>query len=588
MNLFRPFLFLILVSGFIHSCQLIKPVEENLNSFERIFSDPEYAEGILMNAYIALPTNSIRFTDVATDDAVSNVNNNSYKRAATGEWSSIFNPFSMWNTSNRSILYLNYFLENVVDSVNWKWTNTDLNELFRKRFKGEAYALRALHEFNLLESVGGYGVNNELLGIPIYEKPFGAKENEFNKPRANFHESVNRIYADIDKALQYLTMDKYKDISSLSELPKGYENVPSVANYNDVFGKRVQQRIDGQFVKALRARVALFAASPAYSGNDATLWAKAANYAADVIENVGGIGNIDIDGHRYYLGTFVDNLSVVQGIDQKEIIFRTAKAPSSNLEAQNFPPSLYGNANVNPSQNLVDAFPMANGYPISHPSSGYDLSKPYKDRDPRLSLYIIHDGSNFCNSVIKTGIGGGVNAKDSIDTSTRTGYYLRKFLREDVSVNPVASSPKNHYQVHSRFTELYLIYAEAANEAWGPDGTGGNSFSARDVVAAIRKRAGIFQPDLYLQSIKNTKEMRELIRNERRIELCFEGFRFWDLRRWKLDLTETVKGVNIDMRGNITYVDVEKRNFINDYMHYGPIPNDEVIKFDQLIQNIGW
>jgi hypothetical protein len=138
-----------------------------------------------------------------------------------------------------------------------------------------------------------------------------------------------------------------------------------------------------------------------------------------------------------------------------------------------------------------------------------------------------------------------------------------------------------------RYTEVFLIYAEAANEAWGPDGTGPNGFSARDVIAAIRKRGGIAQPDNYLASITSKEEMRKLIRNERRIELCFEGFRFWDLRRWNADLTEPAKGVNIS-NNNFSVVEVEPRLYNNDYMHYGPVPQNEIVKFNALIQNKGW
>jgi hypothetical protein len=138
-----------------------------------------------------------------------------------------------------------------------------------------------------------------------------------------------------------------------------------------------------------------------------------------------------------------------------------------------------------------------------------------------------------------------------------------------------------------RYTEIFLTYAEAANEAWGPTGTGPNDFSARDVIAAIRKRAGISQPDNYLASISTIEDMRNLIHNERRLELCFEGFRFWDLRRWNADLTETAKGINI-IGANYTVVNVEPRTYDNSYMHYGPIPNGEIVKFSALIQNKGW
>ncbi len=122
---------------------------------------------------------------------------------------------------------------------------------------------------------------------------------------------------------------------------------------------------------------------------------------------------------------------------------------------------------------------------------------------------------------------------------------MKKLLREDVNLTTGSVNTKDHYEVHMRYTELFLIYAEAANEAWGPEGMGTNGFSARDVIAAIRKRGGIAAADPYLTSITTTADMRTLIRNERRLELCFEGHRFWDLRRWKADLTQPAKGVNI-------------------------------------------
>ena len=171
--------------------------------------------------------------------------------------------------------------------------------------------------------------------------------------------------------------------------------------------------------------------------------------------------------------------------------------------------------------------------------------------------------------------------KDSLETSTRTGYYLKKLLREDVNMNPNSTSTKKHYDAIIRYTEIFLTYAEAANEAFGPDGTGANGFSARDVIAAIRKRAGITQPDNYLASITTKEDMRTLIRNERRLELCFEGFRFWDLRRWKADLTETAKGVNITKNAtSYTVVDVEPRAYNNDL--HALWPCFRIVRFSSL------
>ena len=110
---------------------------------------------------------------------------------------------------------------------------------------------------------------------------------------------------------------------------------------------------------------------------------------------------------------------------------------------------------------------------------------------------------------------------------------MKKLLREDCNPNPNAKNAQYHYPVYIRYTEIFLDYAEAANEAWGPKGNGTHAYSAYDVIKAIRHRAGITD-DSYLDECANDQnKMRELIRNERRIELCFENKRFNDLRRWK-------------------------------------------------------
>ena len=196
------------------------------------------------------------------------------------------------------------------------------------------------------------------------------------------------------------------------------------------------------------------------------------------------------------------------------------------------------------------------------------------------------NGGTVSNKTIWTKTDNPTNdALNILPTSTRTGYYLRKLLREDVNLNPASPSVQKHYPVHIRYTEIFLDYAEAANEAWGPDGTGSHNYSARSVIAAIRKRAGITQPDNFLASITSKEDMRQLIRNERRLELSFEGFRFWDLRRWKASLVEPAKGILIN-NNTFSVIPVENRQFV-DFMYYGPIPYSEVLK-ESLQQNKGW
>lgn len=584
MKIYVPVLVILIATS---SCQdLIEPANDNHNTIDRIYRDPAFAEGLLMTAYLRLPTNTLDYSDVATNNAVTNNKVHPYLRMATGEWSAINNPESQWSNSNSAILYLNNFID-IIDMVTWKWSNSKVNTLFARRFKGEAYGLRGLFRYHLLKTTAGVGTNGEMLGIPLIDEPLAANA-DFNIPRATFEESVAAIYADFDKALEYLTMDDYKNAANAGELPAGFEDF-DVADYNLIFGTNSMQRISGRHIKALKARVALLAASPAYSDGGATAWEQAANYAAASLDEIGGLAGIDPAGHRFFEGARINAINLSSGVDQKEILWRKAISNSNSRELAQYPPSLFGRGEINPSQNLVDAFPMANGYPIGHGSSGYDAQNPYAGRDPRLSLYVVFDGNTMKGQAIRTSVGGGVNAKDSLATSTRTGYYLKKLVREDVNLDPVATTTQKHYDVFMRYTELYLIYAEAANEAWGPDGTGSNAYSARDVIAAIRQRAGIQQPDDYLGSITTKEEMRDLIRNERRLELCFEGFHFWDLRRWNSDLTETVKGVAISKnRTSRVVVDIEPRLFNNDYMRYGPVPQNEVIKYSALIQNKGW
>ena len=203
---------------------------------------------------------------------------------------------------------------------------------------------------------------------------------------------------------------------------------------------------------------------------------------------------------------------------------------------------------------------------------------------------MIYNGATYKGTQIITGsYSSDNNGLNKISTSTRTGYYLRKLLRDDCDPNPSATNAQYHYPVYLRYTEIFLAYAEAANEAWGPTGKGSHGFSAYDVIKALHDRAGVGND--YLDSIQGDKDkMRQLIRNERRIELSFENKRFRDMRRWNLDLNETAKGIKIDQVGGAlqyTKIDVEPRNYAS-HMYHGPIPETEVLKWSNLEQNKGW
>ncbi|PRY06827.1 putative outer membrane starch-binding protein [Pontibacter ummariensis] len=566
------------------SCEdLFEPSIENLRGLDDMYEEAEYAQGFLLNGYARIPTNSWSFNDMATDDAVSNNRSNNYLKVATGQWTANNNPLDQWRNSKAAIQYLNILLQEG-DKVKWA-KDENVSQMFKDRMKGEAYGLRALFMFHLLQNHAGWSESGELLGVPIVLEP-EQTNSDFNKPRATFEECMQQIYSDVQKAQELLPLD-FEGASDNSGLPADYKG--SLDDYNRVFGQFARQRMTARIAMAVRAQAALLAASPAYNTGNSTTWADAANYAGQVLELNGGLMGLDPNGLTWYANaTEIGGLAA--GANPREILWRSDVSESNDLERQHFPPTLYGNGLLNPSQNLVDAFPMANGYPITEASAGYDPSAPYSNRDPRLKHYILVNGGTAGpgNATIITAADGTTNdALNKVGTSTRTGYYMRKLLRQDVNLNPTTTNRQKHYKPRIRYTELYLIYAEAANEAWGPTGAGAFGFSAYDVIAAIRNRAGIAQPDAYLESIKSNKEaMRALIRNERRLELCFEGFRFWDLRRWNEDLTETATGVRIE-NGNHEIIPVEARVY-GSYMQYGPIPYSETLKYDALSQNVGW
>ena len=585
------------------SCQdMFEPADENNRQEDAMYEESKYAAGLLMYGYSRLPYSTSTETDVATDDAVTNNTNSNFLNMATGTWSSERDPMSKWNSCKDGIQYVNKFLT-IVDKVKWAPSAASKQQMFIDRQKGEAYGLRALFYYNLLQAHGGYADDDILYGVPLLTLPEDGSS-DFNQPRALFSDCVKLCFADCDSAMKYLPMD-YIDVTS-EEIPAKYKALGAeTTGYNLVFGTRSRGLMSGKIAEAIKAQVALLAASPAFRDQSDVTSAEAAVLCANVLKRIGGLEGFDATGNIWYKNKTKLEPSASE---MPEILWRADRSKDASQERENFPPTLYGSGRVNPSQNLVDAFPMRNGRPITDPKSGYDPKNPYANRDLRLDDNILYNGMTFRKTVIITGTYPNENDEslDNINygnTSTRTGYYLKKLLRDDVS--PLQSSlvEQQHIYPRIRYTEIFLAYAEAANDAWGPkaDPTG-VGFTAYDVIKAIRGRAGLGTDeyglplpdgDAYLEECASDQaKMTNLIRNERRIELCFENKRFWDLRRWKMPLDETVKGVMIDRNdeGELSYtiIDVEERKYDNSYQSYGPIPKGEVLKWSNLKQNKGW
>lgn len=569
-----------------------------------MYEESKYAVGLLMYGYGRLPYITTTQTDIATDDAVTNLTSSNYLNMATGSWASDNNPMSQWDNCKDGIQYINLFLTKV-EKVKWAPSAVSKQQMFTDRLKGEAYGLRALLYYYLLQAHGGYADDNILYGVPLLTTPEDGSSN-FNQPRATFADCVKQCFADCDSAMAYLPVD-YVDVET-EGIPAKYLALGAErTGYNLVFGARSKGLVSAKIAEAIKAQVALLAASPAFRDQSCVTSAEAATLAANVLKRIGGMEGFDVTGNIWYK---LKTKLASDASEMPEMLWREERHNNNDQEKENFPPSLYGSGRVNPSQNLVDAFPMLNGRPITDPLSGYDPQNPYAGRDPRLANTVIYHGMTFKKAVISTGVNipyGQDETDDnlnSMEKSTRTGYYLSKLLRDDVSVNPSSNLTQNHIYPRIRYTEIFLAYAEAANDAWGPEADPtGVGFTAYDVIKAIRERAGLgkdeygrplAEGDAYLAECAGDQaKMTDLIRNERRLELCFENKRFWDLRRWKMPLNETVKGMKIERDEEtdvLTYsiIDVEERNYDDSYQWYGPIPKSEVLKWSSLKQNKGW
>ena len=596
--------YLIGLLAFCSCDDMFEPADENNRQMEDLAKESSYAHGLLIYGYDRLPYITTTQTDIATDDAVTNLKSSSYLNMATGTWASDNNPMSQWDNCKDGIQYINNFLQ-IVETSTWAPSAVSKQRMFIDRLKGEAFGLRAILYYYLLQAHGGYADDGVLYGVPLLTTPEDGSS-DFNLPRATFADCVKQCFADCDSAMALLPFE-YKDIENESEIPAKYKALgANFSGYNLVFGDKARGLVSAKIAEAVKAQIALLAASPAFRDQSGVTSADAAKLCANVLKRIGGMEGFDATGNIWYKNKTKLEPSAAE---MPEILWREDRHKNADQERENFPPTLYGNGRVNPSQNLVDAFPMRNGRPISDANSGYDAKNPYANRDPRLENYVLYNGTTFRKALIITGTYPNENNEydDNLNfgsTSTRTGYYLKKLLRDDVS--PLSSSliEQQHIYPRIRYTELFLAYAEAANDAWGPKSDqAGAGFTAYDVIKAIRERAGLAtdelglalpEGDVYLEECANDQaKMTNLIRNERRLELCFENKRFWDIRRWMLPLDETVKGVKIDRNeetGALTYttIDVEERKYNNSYQLYGPIPKSEVLKWSNLMQNKGW
>lgn len=482
----------------------------------------------------------------ATDDAVEANDFSSIHKFGDGRWSAINTVDDRWYVLFKGIRGANDFLEHFsLDSFDSRKYNDEYAQIMESfsSYPYQARFMRALFHFRLLRRYDH---------IPIITHTIPM-------------DSINHLQPSSYEEVTHFIVSEIDDIAF--RLPVDYHDEPFLETGRATRGAAL----------SLKAEALLYAASPLHNAaNSLEKWEKAAAAFHDIIK--AGWYALDPDFSDLFNNTKSPGL-----------IF-TFRFPTSNYyERDNFPIGYEGsNKNgVNPTQNLVNAFEMkATGLPIENPASGYDPTHPYQGRDPRLAQTVIYNNAIWKGRKVQIWDGG----KDGppIPGATKTGYYLKKGVIENVDLLPDHTTTAHHTIVVYRYGGTLLGYAEAMNEAYGPDNDPrGYGMTAREAVNKVRQRSKM--PDFPAGMSKAA--FREKLHNERRVEMAFENQRFWDIRRWKIGpSTQDIKGVKITKSGNdFSYkiTTVEHRKW-DDKMYLYPIPQSELFLNPDLKQNPGW
>lgn len=502
-----------------------------------------------------------------------------------GVWGGTHGPTNgmHWNRFFTIIRKCNTFIQKVEEN------KENFSDTYYNKRLDEAKFLRAFFYAEFFVHVGG---------LPIIEVPLDRNlmtEDELYYPRGTFEETFNFITSELGK------------IVDNNYLPVKYNGGDPSAGHATLGA-----------ALALKGWIELFAASPLFNSGssylpdpdnyvhfasaDAGRWAKAAATNKKFIDEMG-------NGAPYDLFNDLANIFRASNEYNSEVIFDRQfldiPGMGSNYERRGGPTYVLGQymtwGNYDPTQEIVDQYCMANGKLITDPTSGYDPQNPYVGREQRFYDDIVFDGAEYkmdwmpSTDIIYTRIDETYPNPDKtnqIDLAGKTdvgdsGYYQKKKLNPDKA--PANDASGQNY-IFYRYAEVLLNYAEAKNEASGPDAT------VYDAINKIRSRSNL--PALETGLSKD--QMRATIWRERRVELSFENKRYFDNKRWKI--AEQVMGtqrhnmvirnsVPADNSGVWVYsVEVEKKwtaKFeLKQYM--SPIPQDVVDQNTKIKQNPGY
>lgn len=483
----------------------------------------------------------------------------------------------------KSIRVANVTLQNL-NRVEDAPTPEDIEDI-----RGQAYFVRAYCHFILATYWGP---------MPHITQPIGAYD-DWDLPRLSKHDTFVAIANDLDSAFV-----AFQAAGKIRRDPG-----PGQAGHLE---DPLQGRPAGMAAKALKSRVLLYAASKLNNANGEEDWKVAADAAWEALKLA--------DQYQYELlpmSEYYKNFHSVKYSNEQIWAWHAGTKKYNTGDLQSMVSGVFMNnksyaSGENPTQNMVDKYETKWGDPLNTEadrnaaaaSGHYNEQNPYVDRDPRFYNNVIYNMADITWSQVKTGEyknkaniyytkdaqGKNIYAThwdQGFKGHTYTGYYARKYA-DDISYRNTMGSGILMTDPLIRKAELYLNYAEAVNEAYGPTETApGADLTAAEALNKIRERAEM--PDIAEKYLANKDLFRERLYNERTVEFDQEGFhRFHDIRRWMIApevMSTPLIGMDIEKTGDMqfkyTRVELPSDRQVKwfDYMYYFPFATDDYYKF---------
>lgn len=306
-----------------------------------------------------------------------------------------------------------------------------------------------------------------------------------------------------------------------------------------------------------------------------------------------------IEGYSLFNGTYEETFLMKNQQSDEFILNRDYIENTASMDFTPFLPNSAGGwSSVVPTQQLVDAYEMADGRTIEEAKATGDYTdeNPYVKRDPRLRATVIYPGQNW-NGAIFNSVSPGTGDFGPANNITHTGYNFKKFYA-DLSEFPQTFQNTSKSIPIFRYAEVLLTIAEAKTELNQIDS------ELYDAIDKVRERAGM--PKVDRTKYNNQAKLRELVRRERRVEFAYEGQRRYDIIRWGVgeqmlnyDHYTCKRGTVTDVVADPATGDVnvkldkpaeriETRVFNNGHQDLLPIPLTKMDKNPQLVQNPGY